>query len=446
MAGSLTHLTVGPVPAPVLVADPPAASDPLARRLAGLSAAVLAGAPPGQLVTRAAELLGLPVALRGTDPQQLRCWAAPAAFRLDRAPALPAAALAVPELRRGLTRLGPGLPSVVLPPAPVHGLPRRHLLAVLMVEGETGGYLDVAELGRSLGPADAPFAEQLAAVLSVQLTGEVVTARAAARNRDDALADLLHGTRAEPDLVRLAARVGLDPAVGHVLVRFPVRTGRSASACRDGVLDALTALPGAARGALAEPDAVVTLLELPPETAPGGLRGLHDALRSCLDRVAAVTGVRRAVVSGAIREVCGYPAALAETRDVDELAAALGGSADVVPVTELSTLRLVVNGDRTAVAVRFAEQCLGPLRRNDTGTGGDLVETLRCYLAAGAQVRAAATRLGVHENTVRYRLGRIEHLTGLDMRRFDALLAAQLALQVEVLAAGPDPSHEEGSP
>ena len=144
------------------------------------------------------------------------------------------------------------------------------------------------------------------------------------------------------------------------------------------------------------------------------------------------------MVSGVCLDVPDFPAAHAETREVDGIVAALGGRTDVVPVTELGTLRLVVNGDRADVALRFAEQCLGPLRRSDAASRGELVETLRAYLASGAQIRTTAKTLGVHENTVRYRLGRVEHVTGLDMRRFDALLAVQLAFQVDGLGAAQD--------
>ncbi|WP_075296236.1 MULTISPECIES: CdaR family transcriptional regulator [unclassified Pseudonocardia] len=425
-----TPLGTGPPPVrrpgPVLVPEP---SDPLPRLLAGLSAAVLSGVDDERLVDRVSGLLGLPVTLRRPD-LRVRTWAAPTAFRLDAPPALPSSVLGTP----GVSRLGPGWPSVVLPPDPVHGPARRHLLAVLVAEGAVAGYLDVGELGRALRPSDAQVAEQAAAVLSVRLAGEARTERAIARNRDDVLADLLRGTRPEPDLRRLAGQVGLDLDTGHVLLRFPVAPGRSASGSRDAVVAAAGAALGAAPPVLVEPDAVVGLVALSPDPSPGELRSLHRSLLEGLDAVVAATGVRRIVVSGAVREIGGFPAALAETREVDGIAGALGGAADVVAVTELSTLRLVVNADRAGVAVRFAEQYLGPLRRNDESSGGDLVETLRRYLAAGAQVRAAAKELGVHENTVRYRLGRIEHLTGLDTRRFDALLAAQLAFQVDGLA------------
>ena len=189
-------------------------------------------------------------------------------------------------------------------------------------------------------------------------------------------------------------------------------------------------------GSMAEPDAVLLLLELASDAGPAELRAVRHRLGAAMSDVAALTGVRRAVVSGVCRAPADFPAALAETRDVDGIAAALGGGAAVVGVDELTTLRLVVDGGRADVAVRFAERCLGPLRRSDDATGGDLVETLRSYLASGAQVRATAKALGVHENTVRYRLGRIEHVTGLDMRSFDALLAARLAFQVDGLAGG----------
>ncbi|MBC3192756.1 helix-turn-helix domain-containing protein [Pseudonocardia sp. C8] len=417
--------------APALDGEP-APVDSLSRLLGDLSATVLGGADAEELIHRLALLLGLPVTLRD-EHLGVRCWAAPAVFRLDAPPALPPD---VPALRQATARLGPARRSVVLAPAPAHGLARRHLLAVLVVEGAVAGYLDLAELGRPLTPTDTRVAEQAAAILSVQRLGEVRTTRAVARNHDDVLADLLRGTRPAPDLSRLAAQVGLDPTAGHVLVRCPVRAGRSPGACRGGVAGALGAALGAEPAVLAEPDAVVALVALAGDAGPAGLRTVHGLLREGMDGVAAATGIRRVVVSGPVRDVPGFPAALSETREVDGIAASLGAAAGVVPVTELSTLRLVVSGERTDVAVRFAEQCLGPLRRSDAESGGDLVETLRTYLAAGAQVRAAARVLGVHENTVRYRLGRIEHLTGLDTRRFDALLAAQLAFQVDGLATG----------
>ncbi|WP_431957182.1 PucR family transcriptional regulator [Nocardia lijiangensis] len=53
-----------------------------------------------------------------------------------------------------------------------------------------------------------------------------------------------------------------------------------------------------------------------------------------------------------------------------------------------------------------------------------LVDTVEAYLDTGLRIEATAERLVVHPNTVRYRLGRFEELTGAELR------AAHTALQV----------------
>lgn len=408
----------------------PGEAEQACRLQAQLTAAVLDGTEIECLVALLGELLARPVALLTPD-LHVRTWAAPPVLRLETPPSLPASARRAPAVRDALTALDRDATSVVLPPHRPVGLTRRHLLAVLRTEGRVAGYLDVIEMGRPLGRVETAVAEHAAALLSLQVLAETRRVRADAQALDDLLSDLLRGSRSPDDLRRLAFHVGLDLQRPHVLVRFPVTPERSAAVCRDGVVAAVAPVLDAVPFALADPGAV--LLVAPQSGQPATL---HRALRRVLDAVATHTGVRRAVVSAVCREVADFPAAHAETVEVAGIIESFGGGAEVVPVTELSTLRLVINGDRAEVAVRFAQRCLGPLRRCDEATGGDLVQTLRRYLECGAQVRATARALGVHENTVRYRLGRIEHLTGLDTRRFDALLTAQLAFQVESLGGG----------
>ncbi|MEV0074668.1 helix-turn-helix domain-containing protein [Amycolatopsis sp. NPDC050768] len=57
---------------------------------------------------------------------------------------------------------------------------------------------------------------------------------------------------------------------------------------------------------------------------------------------------------------------------------------------------------------------LRALRAEDARRGSDLVLTLREYLRVGAQAPAAAQALGVHVTTLRYRLGRVQDVSGLD--------------------------------
>ena len=56
----------------------------------------------------------------------------------------------------------------------------------------------------------------------------------------------------------------------------------------------------------------------------------------------------------------------------------------------------------------LAHDIFGPLAAHS----GDLITTLEAYWACGTSIEATARRLFIHANTVRYRLGRIEDLTG----------------------------------
>ena len=70
----------------------------------------------------------------------------------------------------------------------------------------------------------------------------------------------------------------------------------------------------------------------------------------------------------------------------------------------------------------------GELYQPLVAAGGDLVETLSRYFDVGGSVEAAARVLFVHPNTVRYRLRRVQDLTGyspFDARDADALRLAR---------------------
>jgi len=69
-----------------------------------------------------------------------------------------------------------------------------------------------------------------------------------------------------------------------------------------------------------------------------------------------------------------------------------------------------------AVVLRaFRERLLGPLAEYDARHHAELLPTLRSFLACDGSWSACAARMYVHVNTVRYRIGRIEAITGRDL-------------------------------
>ena len=63
----------------------------------------------------------------------------------------------------------------------------------------------------------------------------------------------------------------------------------------------------------------------------------------------------------------------------------------------------------------LTERLLGPLTDYDARHNAELLPTLRSFLACDGSWSACASLMYVHVNTVRYRIGRIEALTGRNL-------------------------------
>lgn len=105
------------------------------------------------------------------------------------------------------------------------------------------------------------------------------------------------------------------------------------------------------------------------------------------------------------------------------------------PVTDGHRASLLAAQDPATLAA-FTGRLLQPLSAWDSRRGTDLVGTLRVFLAADGRWDQAAAELGVHVNTVRNRLARIEDLTGTDLGRLDDRVDFVLALEADALLAG----------
>jgi DNA-binding PucR family transcriptional regulator len=81
------------------------------------------------------------------------------------------------------------------------------------------------------------------------------------------------------------------------------------------------------------------------------------------------------------------------------------------------------------VVRNFADATFAELTQDPSKV--DLLATLCSFFENTASIRRCASELGVHENTIRYRLSRIEELTGLPVTHDpDGQLRARLSLLV----------------
>ena len=80
-----------------------------------------------------------------------------------------------------------------------------------------------------------------------------------------------------------------------------------------------------------------------------------------------------------------------------------------------------------------AQQLLQPLERlqDRDRRSGSLRKTLGAWFSEDCQADRTARKLGIHRNTLDYRLRQISEITGLDLGRMDARLMLYAALQLE---------------
>ena len=101
----------------------------------------------------------------------------------------------------------------------------------------------------------------------------------------------------------------------------------------------------------------------------------------------------------------------------------------------LGTYRLLYEHWGSPGLERFRETFLGSLIEADRH--GTLLETLRIFLEEGGSLRPTAERLGIHRNTLTYRIRQLRSIVDVDLNDPMARLGLQMALLAERLPQAP---------
>lgn len=96
---------------------------------------------------------------------------------------------------------------------------------------------------------------------------------------------------------------------------------------------------------------------------------------------------------------------------------------------DLGILGLLIAGPQGMALIDFARTTLGSVLRHDEQNGTPMVDTLRTYLDTSCNQRKTASRMMVHEKTVKYRLEVIQRLTGLRLSEHRDRMRADIAIR-----------------
>ncbi|MFH8590312.1 PucR family transcriptional regulator [Streptomyces rimosus] len=135
-------------------------------------------------------------------------------------------------------------------------------------------------------------------------------------------------------------------------------------------------------------------------------------------------------VSASVHSAEGLRGALEEARHARRVAAARPGRVCAAGHEELASHVLLLPFVPDDVRRAFTARLLDPLRDYDRRHRAELIPTLEAFLDCDGSWTRCATRLHLHVNTLRYRVGRIEQLTGRDLARLEDKLDFFLALRM----------------
>jgi sugar diacid utilization regulator len=285
------------------------------------------------------------------------------------------------------------------------------------------------EYGSRLAAHDSVIVDRAATIIALELSAE----RRAAAARNDELeslaSDLLRGDRDVGSLRRRADFLGVPLGEPHALCLLASNAAAGMPAARR-VVQAFDSV-GCRALVTGVTEGVVAIVQLDP--VPAVTSAMAAAKRVVAEACSALSpdGSIVAAISTPCRGPADYTRAYSEARQVLRcLETFRAGRVGVLAATDLGIGRLLLGSRDRQESVRFAEDVLGPLL-DDGARTRDLLLTAACFLECGRSVRRSATRLDVHENTIRYRLARLEEVLGLDVSADpDAQLSVQLALLI----------------
>ena len=160
--------------------------------------------------------------------------------------------------------------------------------------------------------------------------------------------------------------------------------------------------------------------------------GFHSVqlLRAGFERLSPAPGTGRVAVGlSAWVEHTAMSGALDEARHAVRLAELRDLPVSVVTSDDVTSHVLLLGTVPDDVRRAFATRVIGPVIGYDAEHGSDLLPTLEAFLRTDGSWLRCAELLHLHVNTVRYRISRVEEVTGRDLNRLEDRVDMLLALR-----------------
>ncbi|MEV3860814.1 helix-turn-helix domain-containing protein [Streptomyces sp. NPDC050095] len=291
------------------------------------------------------------------------------------------------------------------------------------------GYLAASGDHRAWAPGVADAAWEVCALLALDKAAAQERRRIEARFLREAV-DLLRAGQEEPAEARLRG-LGLDPGAPLSALYLSTTGGPYGPELAATVLeDVADLVPGCSVPIPLSDGADGAYLMLVPD------RGDDSGAAEAAERLAPLLGDGRAALGTGSPGVgaAGLRRSLEEARGAHRVAALGTGTVRAAGAGALSSHLLLIAAVPDDVRRLYRDRLIGVVERYDAEHGSELVATLTAFLDASGSWQRCAEQLHVHVNTLRYRLQRVEQLTGHSLATLRDRVDFCLALSID--AAG----------
>ncbi len=326
----------------------------------------------------------------------------------------------------------------------IEGLEIMPRLAVAVrVGGETIGSIWAVEGSTPLGSEAEESLAEAARIAALHMIHVRASRDIDRRVRGDLLRSMLEG-RAEGGST--ADRLGIDPRSSVAVIAFelPPPPEAQEELHRERLVDLVAMYSEAFRleaACVALGRRVYAVLPLDKQVERARVMKLA---REILDHAGTTLRVSlRAAVSLRARSLAELADARVEVDRILRVLAMTPQNGTVCSIEDVQSKAILL--ELADLATQNSHLIGGPVRElaaHDAEKGTHYLETLGAYLEAFGDIPTAATRLGIHANTFRYRLRRLIELFELDLDDPDERLVLDLQLRLLRIAVPSDKSAE----
>jgi len=304
-----------------------------------------------------------------------------------------------------------------------------------------GAFLAVVKDSGDFSEYDRIILHNVVTVTALELVKKKAVAETEKRLAGDFFDELIASDLYEEEIARRLAFFGLDPQSPHLIVLVDIDEeqgdGVAAEAAQEvkerlhWTVDEFMARRDVLCISASRSDSVVILVQ------PGKMEA-HEIIRLA-GELQAIIGEMLPEVSVSIgigrphRQLIDLRQSYYEASYAIKIRKLKGEPGVIASFDDLGSYGLLLGLQDTLSLEVFYDSVLGRLQEYDEQNSSDLVKSLSCFLEANGHWGDAAEKLYVHRHTLRYRMKRVEEITGRDLNQSQDRMEFWLALKAKEL-------------